>query len=200
MIVPIGSVTTTSATGGFTQPGDASALATLTRSGTLHALDAGRSAVGRIKAALTHLRDTLQTARGTASAVPGGTQLTPIVADIGQQSVVVGYEAGNRPSLAVHDALGALTSTVSQLVATVGGSARGFAADVSALLKSRDLATAVNTPDVASIDAALGQINGVLAKADGLGRSLTSQASSAAQANLSGVLLDAGGARASSPK
>ena len=200
MIASIGSVTTTSATGGFAQPGDASALATLTRSGTLQALDAGRSGVDRIKAALTHLRDTLQTARGTASTVPGGTQLTPIVANIGQQAVIVGYEAGNRPSLAVHDALGALASTVSQLVATVGGSARGFASDVSTLLKSRDLATAVNTPDVASIDAALGQIDKVLAKADGLGQSLTSQASSAAQAGLGGTLLGASGAPASSSK
>jgi hypothetical protein len=218
MIAPIGSVTTTFASGSQLQPRDANALATLAQSGALRALDSGRSGVDRIKAALTRLRDALQTARSAASEVPGGTELTPIVANIeqtqdrptfvtidgqpvqngtvtislGTRPVVVGYEAGSRPSLAVHDALGALTSAVSQLMATVGGGASDFVSDVSKLLKSRDLATAVNAPDVASIDAALGQIDGVLAKADGLRSTLSSQASAAAQTNLGGALLDAG--------
>ena len=191
-ITPIGSVATTFAFGGSTpQPRDASALAALTQSGTLRALESGRSGIDRIKAALTKLRDALQTARGSASAVPGGTQLTPIVADIGQQAVVVGYEAGNRPSLAVQDAVGALASGVAQVIATVGDATSGFASDVSALLKSRDLATAVHAPDVASIDAALAQIDGVLAKADGLRKSVSSQASATAQVDLGGLLLGA---------
>jgi len=216
MIDAIGSLTTTFATGsGLPQPRGANALATLAQAGTLQAIDSGRNGVARVTAALTRLRDALQTARATASAVPGGTQFTPIVADIeqtkdqatfvtvngqpvqngtttvslGTRPVVVGYEVGNRPSLAVHDALAALASTASQLVSTVGGDARAFASDVSTLLKSSDLATAVNAPDVASIDAALGQIDGVLAKAGGLNSTLTSQASSAGQSNLSGALL-----------
>ena len=215
-ISPIGGVTTNFAIGGgMPQPRGADPLAVLAQSSTLQAIDSGRNGVDRIKAALTHLRDTLRTARGTASAVPGGTQLTPIVAQIeqtqdlptfvtvdgqpvqtgtitvslGTRAVVVGYEAGNRPSLAVQDAVGALVASVAQVIATVGGATRGFASDVSALLKSRDLATAVNAPDVASIDAALGQIDGVLAKAGGLGRSLSAQASAAAQINLGGTLL-----------
>lgn len=197
-ISPISSVTTSFVIGGSQWPSrGVNALAALAQSGTLRALDSGRSDIDRIKAALTHLRDTLQTARGTASAVPGGTQLTPIVADIGQQAVLVGYEAGGRPSLAVQDAVGALASSVAQVVATVGDATRGFASDVSALLKSRDLTTAVHTPDVASIDAALGQIDGVLAKADGLRSTLASQAS---QLSLSGVLIGAGDASPSSTK
>lgn len=223
-ISPIGSVTTSFAIGGGTpQPRGADALAMLAQSGMLRTLDNSRSGIDRIKAALTGLRDALQTARGTASAVPGGTELTPIVAQIeqtqdqptfvtvngqpvqngtitvslGTRPVVVGYEAGNRPSLAVHDAVRALASSVAQVVATVGGATRGFASDVSALLKSRDLATAMNAPDVASIDAALGQIDGVLAKADGLRSTLASQAS---QLSLSGVLIGAGGAAPSSTK
>jgi hypothetical protein len=219
-ISPIGSVTTSFAVGGGTpQPRGADALAVLTQSGTLRTLDNGRSGIDRIKAALTRLRDALQTARGTFSAVPGGTELTPIVAQIeqtqdqptfvtvngqpvqngtitvslGTRPVVVGYEAGNRPSLAVHDAVRALASSVAQVVATVGGATRGFASDVSALLKSRDLATAMNAPDVASIDAALGQIDGVLAKADGLRSTLASQASATALVDLGGALLAASG-------
>ncbi|HEV2631366.1 MAG TPA: hypothetical protein VGV41_22310 [Pseudolabrys sp.] len=219
-ISPIGSVTTSFAIGGGTpQPRGADALAMLAQSGMLRTLDNSRSGIDRIKAALTGLRDALQTARGTASAVPGGTELTPIVAQIeqtqdqptfvtvngqpvqngtitvslGTRPVVVGYEAGNRPSLAVHDAVRALASSVAQVVATVGGATRGFASDVSALLKSRDLATAMNAPDVASIDAALGQIDGVLAKADGLRSTLASQASATALVDLGGALLAASG-------
>jgi hypothetical protein len=219
-ISPIGSVTTSFAIGGGTpQPRGADALAMLAQSGMLRTLDNSRSGIDRIKAALTGLRDALQTARGTASAVPGGTELTPIVAQIeqtqdqptfvtvngqpvqngtitvslGTRPVVVGYEAGNRPSLAVHDAVRALASSVAQVVATVGGATRGFASDVSALLKSRDLATAMNAPDVASIDAALGQIDGVLVKADGLRSTLASQASATALVDLGGALLAASG-------
>jgi hypothetical protein len=192
-ISPIGSVTTTFATGGGTlQPRDASALAALAQGGELRALDSGRSGLDRVKTALTRLRDALQTARGNVSTVPGGTQLTPIVANIGEQALVVGYEAGNRPSLAVQDAVAALASSVSQLIATVGGStARDFALDVSTLLRSHDLKTAAQAPDTASIDAALGQIDGVLAKADGLHKTLSSQATAAAQVTLSGLLLGA---------
>lgn len=226
MIAAIGSVSTTFASGGTPQPRDATVLATLAQTGTLQAIDSGRSGVDRIKAALTRLRDALQTARATASAVPGGTQLTPIIADIeqtkdqatfvtingqpvqngtitvslGTRPVVVGYEVGNRPSLAVHDALSALASTVSQLVSTVGSDTRAFASDVSALLKSSDLATAVNAPDVPSIDAALGQIDGVLAKAGGLRTALTSQASAAALSNFDGALLGTGDASPAPPQ
>jgi hypothetical protein len=197
-ISPIGSVMTSFATGsGMQQPRGADALAVLAQSGSLRALDSGRSGIDRITAALTQLRKTLQTARNTASTVPGGTLLSPIVADIGQGPVVVGYEAGNRPSLAVQDAVGALASSVAQMVAAVGGPTRAFASDVSALLKSHDLATAMNTPDVASLDAALGQIDSVLAKVDGLRSALSSQAS---QLSLSGVLLSAGHASPSSAK
>lgn len=215
----VGSVTANVPFGsGTAQPRALNALDTLVQGGTLQAIDSGRSGIDRIKAALTNLRDTLQTARNTASAVPGGTQLNPIVAyieqtqdvptfvtidgqpvqsgtitvSLGTHAVVVGYEAGSRPSLAVQDAVGALASSVAQVVASVGdGSARALASDVSALLKSRDLATAANAPDVASIDAALGQIDGALAEAGGLGSSLSSQASAAARTDLSGVLLGA---------
>jgi hypothetical protein len=214
-ISPIGGVTTSFAIGGTApQPHGADALAVLAQSGTLRALNSGAGGIDRIKMALTRLRDALQTARATASTVPGGTQLTPIIAHIeqtqdqptfvtvngqpvetgtiavslGTRALVVGYEAGNRPSLAVQDALGALASSVAHVVATVGGATRGFASDVAALLKSRDLATAVHSPDVAAIDAALGRIDGVLAKADGLRGALSAQAS---QLSLSGVLLSA---------
>jgi hypothetical protein len=51
----------------------------------------------------------------------------------------------------------------------------------------------MNAPDVASIDAALGQIDGVLAKADGLRSTLASQASATALVDLGGALLAASG-------
>jgi flagellin-like hook-associated protein FlgL len=222
MLAPIGGVNGAYALGGAaTQPRDGGALGALTQAGTLTALDSGRGGIDGIKAELGKLRDALVAARKDASTVPGASDLTPIVSDVeqtrelptflvvdgqpvqsgtitvslGTRQVIVGYEAGSRPSLAVRDAVGALSTSVSQLLATVGrDSAGSFASDVSALLKSRDLATAVAAPDAASIDAALGQIDGVLAKAAGLRSSLGAQVSAAAQVDLSGVLLSAQGA------
>ena len=92
---------------------------------------------------------------------------------------------------------------MSRLVATVGtAGAGGFASDVSTLLKSSELTTAVNAPDAAAIDAAIGRIDTVLAKADGLRSSIGTRASAAAQVDLSGLLLSAtaGSAATSSEK
>jgi len=217
MIGPIGSVTGTFALGSSgAQPRDASALGVLRQAGALYALAGGRGGIDAIKAELTKLRDALQAARKDAETVPGGTSLTPIYADIeqtqdrptfvtidgqpvqngtvtvslGTRPVVVGYEAGARASLAVRDQLGALSSAVSKLVATVGtGAAGAFASDVSALLKSAELTTAVDAPDAASIDAAIGRIDTVLAKAEGLRASISARAAAAAQVDLSGVLI-----------
>jgi hypothetical protein len=219
MIAPIGSVTGTFALGGLTtQPRGTTAFGALAEGGTLTALDSGRGGVAQVKAELMKLRDALQAARKDANAVPGGTQFTPIVADIeqtqdkptfvtvdgqpvqngtitvslGTRPVVVGYEVGNRSTLDVRNQLNALASHVSRLVSTVGtGSAGSFASDVSALLKSSDLMTAVNAPDAASIDAAIGHINNVLAKADGLRSAIGSRVAAAAQVDLSGVLISA---------
>lgn len=226
MIGPIGSATATFALGsGGAQPRDASALGVLRQAGALHALEGGRGGIDAIKAELTKLRDALQAARKDADAVPGGTALTPIYADIeqtqdkptfvtidgqpvqtgtvtvslGTRPVVVGYEVGTRPSLAVRDQLDALSSAVSKLVATVGTpAATAFASDVSALLKSSDLTTAVNAPDAASLDGAIASIDTVLAKAEGLRSSISSRAAAAAQVNLSGVLIS--GAAGAAPR
>jgi hypothetical protein len=222
MISAIGSVTGAYAYGGAGArtpgPGAFNALA---QGNALQALDSGRGGVDRIKTELTALRDALQSARNGADAVPGNTALTPVVAQVevtqdrptfvdvngtpvqtgtitvslGTRPVVVGYESGNRAALGLQDQLNALASDVSRLVARVGASgAGGFASDVSALLKSGELATAANTPDAASIDAAIGRIDGVLAKASGLGSSLSARASAAAQVDFGGLLLGATGA------
>jgi hypothetical protein len=185
---------------------------------TLQALDNGRNGVDRIKAALTKLRDALQAARGEADAVPGRTALKPVVAEVeqtvdkptfvtidgqpvqsgtitvslGPRPLVVGYERANRAPLAVGDALRSLASTVASLVSSIGANgAGGFAADVSALLRSGAFTTAVNRPDAAAIDTAIGRINDTLAKAEGLGFSISTRASAAAQVDLGGLLLGA---------
>lgn len=219
MIAAIGSVTTNFAYGGAgTRTPAPTAFDALAQGGALTALDSGRGGIDRIKAELTALRDALQGARAGADAVPGSTALTPIVAQVevtqdrptfvdvngtpvqtgtitvslGTRPVVVGYESGSRVALGLRNQLNALASDVSRLVSTVGrDGAGGFASDVSALLKSGELATAMNAPDAASIDAAIGKINGVLAKAHGLGSSLSARASATAQVDLSGVLLGA---------
>jgi hypothetical protein len=185
---------------------------------TLQALNNGRNGIDQIKAALTKLREALQAARGDASAVPGRTALTPVVADIAQtvdqtvygtvdgalveagtiqisrgtRSLVVGFERTNRAPLDVGDALTALASTVATLVSSVGANgAGGLAAVVSALLKNSDFTTAVNRPDTVAIDTAIGRIDDVLAKADGLRFSIGTRASAAAQVDLGAILLNA---------
>lgn len=215
MIGAIGSVTSYSSRSVGTQPRNANALDALAQGGALTALDSGRGGVDRIKAELASLRDALQAARGGANAVPGNTSLTPVIAQIeqtqdrptfvdvngvpvqtgtitvsvGTRPVVVGYDVGNRAALGLRDQLNGLASDVSRLVSTVGtGAAGSFAASVSALLKSGDLDNAVNAPDAAAIDAAIGKINDVLAKAHGLGSSLSSRAAAAGQVDLGGVL------------
>ncbi len=183
---------------------------------TLQTLDDGASSVARIKAALTSLRDALEAARAQADAVPGDTTLTPVTADVartqqkptfvtiagepvqtgtidvpaGTRSVVVGFERTPRAALKVGDAFRSLASTVGALASRVGADG-GFTADVSALLRSGDLATAVKAPDAATIDAALARIDGVLAKTDGLRAALGARAAAAARVDLSGLLLGA---------
>jgi hypothetical protein len=196
---------------------------------TLQALDNSRAGIDQIKSALTKLRDTLQAARDQADAVSGRTQLQPVVADVeqtqdkptyvtingavvqtgtitvslGTRPLIVGYERANRSPLAAGDAVRSLASTVATLVSAVGADGtNGFAADVSALLQNSDFTTAVNTPDTAAIEAAIGRIDGVLAKTAGLGSSISARASAAAQVNLGGLLLGAApnaGAASSAP-
>ncbi len=202
-----------------TQPQEAGALDALEQSGVRQALDSSRSGIDRIKAELTSLRDALQAARAGANAVPGNTALTPVIAQIeqtqdrptfvdvngvpvqtgtvtvslGTRALVVGYDVGNRAALGLRDKLSALASDVSRLVSTVGtDGAAGFAAGISALLKSGDLDTAVNAPDAATIDAAIGKIDHVLAGAHALGTSLSSRAAAAAQVDLGSALLGTG--------
>jgi hypothetical protein len=222
MVGAIGSVSATFATRSFgTQPQGASALDALAQSGVRQALDNGRGGIDRIKAELTSLRDALQAAREGANAVPGTTTFTPVVTQIeqtqdrptfvdvngvpvmtgtitvslGTRALVVGYDVGNRAALGLRDQLNALASDVSRLVATVGtASAGSLAAGISALLKSGELVTAVNAPDAATIDAALGKIDDVLANAHALGASLSSRAAAAAQPDLSRALFGAGAA------
>jgi len=185
---------------------------------TLQALNDGRHGVDRIKVALTTLRDALQAARTKADAVPGRTALQPAVADVeqtqdkptyltidgevvqdgtitvslGTRPLVVGYERANRVPLAVGDALRSLVSTVATLVSTVGADGTGgLAADVSALLRSADFTTAVNRPDAAAIDSAIGRIDETLAKAAGFRFLIGARASSAAQVDLGALLLGA---------
>ena len=181
---------------------------------TLEALGNGASSVARIKAALTHLRDALRAARAAADAVPGRTTLKPVVAEVarteqkptfvtiagqpvqtgtidvpaGSRPLVVGYERTPRAALQVGDAVRSLAATVAALAASAGADG-GFTADVSALLRSGDLATAVKAPDAATIDAALARIDGVLAKTEGLRASLGARAAAAARIDLSGPLL-----------
>jgi hypothetical protein len=185
---------------------------------TLQALDSGQDGIGEIKAGLMKLRDTLQAARAQANAVAGRTELKPVFANIeqtvdkptfltidgetvqsgtittwpGTRPVLVGYEWANRAPLDVGDSLRSLAADVSALVSATGtGGIDGFAADVSALLKSSDFTTAINTPDVAAIDAATARIDDVLAKTDGLKSSLETRALAAAQVDLGGLLLGA---------
>lgn len=185
---------------------------------TLQALDNGRNGVDRIKSALTKLRDALQAAREEAGAVPGRTELQPVSADIeqtqdkptyvtingavvqngtitvslGPRPLIVGYERVNRTPLEVGDALRSLVSTVAALVATVSADGTGgLAADISALLRSADFTTALNRPDAAAIDTAIGQIDATLAKAEGSRFFINARAASAAQVDLGGLLLGA---------
>jgi hypothetical protein len=185
---------------------------------TLQALGNARNDVDRIKAALTKLRDALRAARDEAAAVPGRTALQPVVANVeqtqdkptyvtidgavvqngtitvslGTRPLIAGYERVNRVPLAVGDALRSLVSTVATLVSTVGADGTGgLAADVSALLRSADFTTAVNRPDAAAIDSAIGRIDDTLAKAAGSRFFLSTRASSAAQVDLGGLLLGA---------
>ena len=178
-------------------------------------LNAGRGGVDAIKGALTKLRDALQAARGQADAVPGLTTLAPVVAQIeqtqdkptyvdidgtivqtgtvtvtlGTRPLLVGYERVNRAGASSAD-LRSLAGKVAALVTNVGGdSAGGFAADVSALLRSGELTTALKAPDAGSIDAAIGKIDDTLAKAEGLRASIGARASAAAQVDLGGILL-----------
>ena len=184
----------------------------------LQALDNSRNGIDQIKSALTKLRDVLQAARDQANIVPGRTELQPVVADIAQtvekptyitvngelvqtgtinvslgtRPLIVGYERANRTPLNVGEALKSLTSTAAMLVSTVGADGTGgFAADVSALLRSGDLTTAVNTPDTAAIDVVIGRIDDALAKAKGLQSQISARASAVAQVDLSGLLLSA---------
>lgn len=178
-------------------------------------LDAGRGGLDAIKAALTNLRDALQSARGGADAVPGLTTLAPVVAQIeqtqdkptyvdidgepvqtgtitvtlGTRPLIVGYERVARSAVSSAD-LKSLAGQVAALVSNVGGdSAGGFASDVSALLRSNVLATALTAPDAGSIDAATAKIDDTLAKAEGLRASIGARASAAAQVDLGGILL-----------
>ena len=185
---------------------------------TLQTLQQSRDGIDRIRAALSTLRDALRAARAKADAVPGRTSLQPVVTDVaytlkkptfvtingtpvqtgtadvpaGTRQLVVGYARSRRASLAVDDALSTLASTVASLAPGVGGNDQaGFAADVSALLRSDDLKKAARRPDSAAIDAALGQIDKVLAKADGLRFRVDTRASAAARVDLGGLLLGA---------
>ena len=183
--------------------------------GALEALGDSRDAVAQIAAALTTLRDALTNARNSADAVPGDSTLTPVTVAIpqtieqptfvtvngepvqsgivnvpaGTRTLTVGYERSGRAPLAVGDTLRSLAAQVAALNGSVGTG--DFAAQVSALLRSGDLAAAVNTPDVGAIDAAVGEINGVLAAAGGLGQQLGARTQAAAQVNLGGLLLSA---------
>lgn len=185
---------------------------------TLQALDSGRNGIDAIKSGLMKLRDTLQTARAQANAVPGHTELKPVFANIeqtvdkptfltidgetvqsgtittwqGTRPVLVGYEWANRAPLDVGESLRSLAADVSALVSAAGADGiGGFAADVSALLQSSDFTTAAATPDVAAIDAATAQIDAVLAKTEGLKSSLGARALAAAQVDFGGLLLGA---------
>jgi hypothetical protein len=226
MIRPIGTVTGTLHFGGAA-PRAASALSALAKAGTLEAIDGGRDGIERIGSELKKLREALLAARKDANSVPGGTTLIPIYADIeqvrdkttfvtidgqpvetgtitvsrGTRPVLVGYEVGNRPSLAVRDRIAALSSAVSQFVGTVGREAAGrFAAEVADLLRSEALSVATNAPDSASIDAALAGIDAVLGKAEGLRSSLYARAGAAAQVDLAGMLVNAANAGPASRK
>lgn len=184
----------------------------------LHSLDSGRSGVERIKAALTELRGALQAARDGADPVPGRTALKPVIAEIertadkptyvtidgeveqngtittslGKRPLVVGFDRLPRAPLDARDALNALATTVGMLVSTVGPDGTGgFVDAVTGLLRSGDLVTAVQRPDKATIDTALGRIDAVLAGAEGLQSSLAVRESAAAQIDLGGLLLGA---------
>jgi len=184
----------------------------------LRSLDSGRNAIDRIRATLTELREALEEARGHADPVPGRSALKPVIADVeqtvdkqtyvtvdgvlvedgtitvslGKRPLTVGYERTPRAPLDARDTLNALAATVSRLVAAVGpGDTRGFVDEVSALLRSGDLATAVNQPDAGAIDTAIGRIDAVLAGAEGLRSSLATRESAAAQTDLGALLLGA---------
>ena len=204
--------------GGASAPGGNASRLLDGAGSALQALDNGRNGVDRIKSALTKLRDALQAAREKADAVPGRTELQSVVADVeqtqdkptyvtidgevvqdgtitvslGTRPLIVGYERANRAPLAVGDALRSLVATVATLVATVSADGTGgLAADVSALLSSEDFTTALNRPDAAAIDGAIGRIDDTLAKAAGSRFLIGARASSAAQVDLGGLLLGA---------
>ncbi len=197
---------------------DSNASRLLDGAGALQGLDSGRSSIEAVKAALTKLRDALQAARDQVSSIPGRTEFKPVVADIAQtvdktvygtvdgglveagtiresrgtRSLVVGYERTNRTPVNAGGALEALVANVATLVSRVGANgAGGFAADVSALLRSSELTTAVNRPDAGAIGTAIARIDDVLARTDGLRFSIGTRASVAALVDLGGLLLGA---------
>jgi hypothetical protein len=184
----------------------------------LQSLGDSRASVAQIQAALTKLRDALVSARDNADAVPGRTTLKAVTAAIeqyvdkptyvtiagepvqngtvtvsqGAKQVVVGYERVNRSEIDIGEAVKVLIRATANVSAAAGiNDSTVFIGDISAVLRSSELQGAVTRPDKASLDGALQQINGLLAKAEGFGFTVNARANAAAQIDLGGLLLGA---------
>ena len=205
-----------SAGGGNSYASDASRR--LIASSSLQTLSNSRSGIDQIKAALTSLRDMLAAARDGADAVPGDTTLKAVITDIthyidkptfvtvngkavqngtvtvadGTQKVVTAFERVNRGRTDIGESLRVLLNATVAVGSAPGLSSENtFGSQIGAFLKSDALQTAVSRPDKASLDSAIGQINGLLATAEGLGFTASHRAAAAAQVDLGSLLLGA---------
>ena len=184
----------------------------------LQSLGDSRASVAQIQAALTQLRDALVSARDNADAVPGRTTLKAVTADItryvdkptfvtvngkpvqngtvtvadGTQKIITAFERVNRGRTDIGESLRVLLNATVNVGSAPGlASVNTFGSQIGAFLKSTDFNTAVSQPDKASLDSAIGQIDGLLAGAQALGFTVSHRAAAAAQVDLGSLLIGA---------
>lgn len=184
----------------------------------LSSLNGSRGSIAEIKAALSKLRDVLQSARDSADAVPGDTTLKAVTTEIthyidkptfvtvngkpvqngtvtvadGTQKFVSAYERIGRDRTDIGPTLKVLLNATVNVGSAPGlASVNTFGSQIGAFLKSADLNTALSKPDKAALDGALEQVNGLLTRAEGLSFSASQSARAAAQVDLGSLLLGA---------
>jgi hypothetical protein len=204
--------------GGFGLTGLSGASSSFAAGNALSSADGSRASLAQIKAALTSLRDAFVTARDNADAVPGRTTLQAVTTEItryvdkptyvtvngkpvqnGTQTVADGtlkfvsaYERVTRGRTDIGDALKVLLNATIDVGSAPGlANVNTFGSQIGAFLKNTDVKTALTRPDKAALDSALAQVNGLLARAEGLGFAVNHSAKAAAQVNLGGLLLSA---------
>ena len=113
---------------------------------------------------------------------------TVTVAD-GTQKIVTAFERVNRGRTDIGESLRVLLNATVAVGSAPGLSSENtFGSQIGAFLKSDALNTALSKPDKASLDGAIDQVDGLLAKAEGLGFTASHRAAAAAQVDLGGAV------------